>query len=423
MSHHPPPRKRSLFMRGYDRVGLQVDGVRHKPRFRFQRPLVLLVVVGFLLLVGWGMARSLGKVTSPPVLRVDPDPAPITTPSTKPKLKVAVAITVTKDGPYLDGAAVLQHSVRMTNSHHDVEMVALVHSEVQSTRPALRALGFKVVEFALPIRSEEIQGKHLRETIDKSGCCGAQELLKLCSWMLLDYDRVVAMDMDAIWLANLDHLLERDIAPGGYLFTYDFAMDTPGSRSPPVQGGFQLIRPDEYTYNRLVDIVRVGDFRPGTGWGGLNVGWYWGGQTIQGLLAYFSSVVEPNLSYPLDPCTYNSMATTRTCRRIDFDSVQTIHYTYCQKPWECRRGEGLCAKFLHAWWMVRQDLERAQSLPETPRCCDDRKVCPHARRYQDLAVASMLALPMNDRAKPVLPQGQHIVQVPPSIGPPVPNLA
>ena len=205
-----------------------------------------------------------------------------------PRLKIAVAITVTKDGPYLDGAAVLMHSVRLVKSRHDIEFVAIIHAGVQSTRAGLVSLGFKLHEFTMPINSSEIQGKYLREEIDKSGCCGAGELLKLRAWQLTEYDRVIALDMDAVLVRNIDHLFEQASPEGSIMFTYDHAMNNPKSAfKPPVQGGFLLIKPAEHVYQELVQIVREGDFRPGTGWAGSRIGWCWGGQTIQGLISYY----------------------------------------------------------------------------------------------------------------------------------------
>ena len=236
--------------------------------------------------------------------------------------------------------------------------------------------------------------------------------MKLCAWKLEEYDWVVSMDMDAIWLQSLDHLFEREIPKGGFLFTYDFAMDSPGSKAPPVQGGFLVVRPSQAIYDRLIGIVHKGDFRPSTGWGGTNIGWCWGGQTVQGLLAYFAVMIEPNLAIPLDPCEYNSMATTKICRRVDYNIVKSIHYTVCQKPWECRQGDNdICAKFLHAWWMVRGDLETSNGLPSTGRCCGARsKYCP-ARSYVDIQINQMKKLPMGDPNTVISITGQ-IVQIP-----------
>jgi len=379
------------------------DKAKKPPRSSWVARFALLAVVtilgGSFVLFGTqsgALARTLRADPQLPIDAVRPaapveEPVAVpkaTLPPTPPRLKVAVAVTVTVDGPYLDGAAVLQHSIRMTNSIHDISMVAIVHPGVVTTRPALTKLGFNIIEFPPPITSAEIKGKHLRETIDKSGCCGTLELLKLYAWKLEQFDRVLAMDMDTIWMQNLDHLFEKDLEPGAVMFTYDHAMDAPKqSRAPPVQGGFLLLRPSAKTFEHLIDIVREGDFRQNTGWGGTKIGWCWGGQTVQGLVSYYVNVIVPGSGVVLDPCEYNSMASTKDCEhspKSHIDVVKSIHYTVCQKPWECRRGaNGVCAAFLHAWWMVRDDLEKAQGLPVYGRCCgaSPSAICPH-RTYK-----------------------------------------
>jgi hypothetical protein len=198
-----------------------------------------------------------------------------------------------------------------------------------------------------------------------------------------------------------------------------------------VQGGFLLLRPSEATYEQMVEIVREGDFRPSKGWGGSGIGWCWGGQTIQGLVSYFVNLVEPSLvrsprlrrhpagttatppapppprsatdaaqGVPLDACKYNSMASTKKCElEAKIDEVASIHYTVCQKPWECRRGaNAICAEFLHAWWMVRDDLERAQGLKVYGRCCgvSPSAICPN-RRYKPVEQNMLASLPMTPR--------------------------
>lgn len=311
----------------------------------------------------------------------------------------------------------LQHSVRMTKSRHDIEMVAIVHKDVKTTRPGMEKLGFRLIDFSPPILSSEIRGQHLRETIDASGCCGALELLKLCAWKLTDYDWVVAIDMDAVWIKSLDHLFERtDVPPGGFFFTYDFAMDNPGSKAPPAQGGFFALKPSIDTYEQLVDTVRIGDFRPSTGWGGSGIGWCWGGQTIQGLLAYYANLIDTSKGFPLDPCVYNSMSSTPPCSKVDFSTVKSIHYTVCQKPWECHRGDykSICSKFLHAWWMIREDLEKLQGVLEPAgRCCNDLK-SPYCKtiKYEDLKLGEMKTLPVSDPNNFELDQEKQIVILP-----------
>jgi len=229
---------------------------------------------------------------------------------------------------------------------------------------------------------KEIKGKHLRETIDKSGCCGALELLKICAWRLEDYYRVLLLDMDAVLVKNLDHLFEDD-QEKDLKFTWDNAMDSGNSRAPPVQGGFLMIKPSQRVFEQIIDVVREGDFRPGTGWGGTRIGWCWGGQTVQGLLAYYYSMVEPDKGLAIDPCRYNSMATTKECKDYPWEQVASIHYTYCQKPWKCHRTEGICEPMHNFWWKTRQNLEEAQGIPKTERCC-----CS-SRHYSKLPLSSL----------------------------------
>lgn len=288
------------------------------------------------------------------------------------RLKVAYAITITKDGPYLDGAAVMKHSIERLSSPHDVEYVAIVHAGVQSTRPSLAKLGMKIVEFEMPLSSSEIRGEHLRETIDKSGCCGTSELLKLRAFQLTQYDRVVLLDMDTAIKQPLDHLFDIDKE---IIFTYDHAMDGPGTAAPPAQGGFFVLKPSLRTYDRFLDIMREGDFRPSSGWAGSGIGWCYGGQTIQGVVSYYYNRVDPANKHILDHCTYNAMVSTKECESTPFDKVISIHYTVCQKPWECNGGSRpLCKEMEKFWWDVRRSLERKLGLPQsTTNGCKSRR--------------------------------------------------
>ena len=58
---------------------------------------------------------------------------------------IAYAISVTADGPYMDGAAVLAHGIRQASkdSKYGMDLIALVHPNVSSSRVALRRAGWK----------------------------------------------------------------------------------------------------------------------------------------------------------------------------------------------------------------------------------------------------------------------------------------
>ena len=58
---------------------------------------------------------------------------------------IAYAISVTADGPYMDGAAVLAHAIRKAsaNSKYGMDLVAIVFPEVKTSRVPLERAGWK----------------------------------------------------------------------------------------------------------------------------------------------------------------------------------------------------------------------------------------------------------------------------------------
>ena len=70
------------------------------------------------------------------------------------RLKIAFAITITKDGSFQDGAAILAYSIhkaKMTLSH-DVSLVAFIHPNVTLSRSTLQHIGYHVIEVPTPIK-------------------------------------------------------------------------------------------------------------------------------------------------------------------------------------------------------------------------------------------------------------------------------
>ena len=139
---------------------------------------------------------------------------------------VAWAVTITKDGPFLDGAAVLGHAIRLAHAQSPfrTELVAIVHPEVVVARKGLELLGWRVLERDVPVKVEDIKGEYLRKHIRNNGCCGERELLKLWAYTLVQYHRVVHLDMDSMVLQPVDELFAD---PGPYsayqaLYTYDW---------------------------------------------------------------------------------------------------------------------------------------------------------------------------------------------------------
>jgi hypothetical protein len=99
--------------------------------------------------------------------------------------RYAFAITITKDGFFQDGAAVLAYSiVRMFTGSTNAKFsfIAFVHPSVINSRIVLKRLGFHVIVAPTPVNVSAIAGPTLRDKIDKNGCCGASELIKLNSY-------------------------------------------------------------------------------------------------------------------------------------------------------------------------------------------------------------------------------------------------
>ena len=293
-------------------------------------------------------------------------------PSAPRKKKVAFAITITKDGPYFDGAAVLAYSIHTAmneSKEFEAHLVAFVDPGVKH-REGLEFLGYEIMEKQLPVPIEEIQGDFMREKIANNGCCGATELLKLYSYTLTDYYKVVHLDMDFIIVRNFDELLRE---PRSLLYTTDPNMMTPRSAAPPVQGGFLVVQPNMTVYNRLTDLVREGDFKRGGGWKSSRIGSFWGGMTIQGLLAYYYNVEEPpSESRAVDRCVYNTMVDTTPCREKSLSDISSGHFTICQKPWLCflQSKHQLCGELHAEWFRQRAKAEVWLGVTPNPMPCE-----------------------------------------------------
>jgi hypothetical protein len=263
-----------------------------------------------------------------------------------PVIPFVVSLTACGEDPFMEGAAVLKYSIHLASIHgnlggrYDYKMYAVYHPDAAECAKDLVSLGFELIERAVPVKVEEIEGEYLRSRIEKNGCCGAKELIKLEALTFTQYPIVVHLDMDFILLSPLDALFDamldetgdlskykqslnvmwpnqtlpkkinafftRDcksscgvecsiqVTRGVYLgFADDYALfsflrwccevNTVGytRKIKPVQGGFLVLRPDLQVYREIVNIVKKGDFDKEGGWGGVTRLFY-GSMTIQG---------------------------------------------------------------------------------------------------------------------------------------------
>jgi hypothetical protein len=334
---------------------------------------------------------------------------------TEPIATVAYAVSVTGCGsdPVTEGGAVLKHSIhrvssRAGKSKYDYQMFVIYHPSAEACAKPLEELGYRLLKRDVFLKVEEIQGDFLRERIRRNGCCGEKELIKLEAYTLTDYPIFVHLDLDVLVLKPMDDIfdmmLDPNAAPSSAImwpdkplpltinafFTSDYNMVSASNPNKPVQGGFLVARPDVKVHEAFREIVRIGDFREGRGWGG-QVGPFHGSMTFQGLLPYYYNILHPGQAVELSRCIYNQMCDNprdkptvnnvprgrcRTgekecedCRSRPLEDVVTAHFTLCQKPWMClthfsdRIQDRLCRELTHEWYRVRSELDQSWGRP------------------------------------------------------------
>lgn len=334
-----------------------------------------------------------------------------------------ISITACNPKKLGDGAAVLKHSIHLNSIHgsgrYDYKMHAIVHPDAMDCVEPLAELGYELAQRDTPVAVADIQGEFLRSRISGNGCCGEKENIKLEAYTFTQFPIVVHVDVDVLILKPLDPLFDAmletrnsssshnhplpSIEAMRYpirpvpskinaFFTRDYNVANPNTKHKPVQGGLLVLRPSKSVYDELVAIIKKGDFREGSGWGGSAVGPFYGAMTIQGLLPYYYNILHPGESVDLNHCVYNQMATTprvapdkskgakgtcRTgeddcedCRNRPLNDIVSAHFTICQKPWFCLPylhdivEHRLCRKIVGEWFRVRSSMERSWGRSE-----------------------------------------------------------
>lgn len=333
-----------------------------------------------------------------------------------PVIAFAVSVTGCGEDPFSEGAAVLKYSIhkQMAAGKYDYKMFAIYHPDAKECVQPLADLGYELVERETPVKTEEIEGDTLRNKIEKNGCCGSKELIKLEALTLTAYPVVVHLDLDVILLKPIDVLFDVMLDESGDVtkyrkmlgetlmwpnktlpekvdafFTRDFGMVKYARKIKPVQGGFLVLRPNMTVYDELVGIVKKGDFHEKKGWihstkG--STGLFYGGMTIQGLFPFYYDVLQKGESVDLNRCQFNQMgddprAETRKdgepgkchtgeeecedCRLTPVGNLVSAHFTICLKPWHCMAhttediSHWLCRKMHHEWFLLRSQLEQS----------------------------------------------------------------
>ena len=124
----------------------------------------------------------------------------------------AVSVTGCGSDPLAEGAAVLKHSIHLASIHgagrYDYKMYAIYHPVAKECVMPLEELGYVLLERNTPVEVADIEGEFLKSRIEKNGCCGEKELIKLEAYTLTDHPVVVHLDLDVLVLKPLDALFD-----------------------------------------------------------------------------------------------------------------------------------------------------------------------------------------------------------------------
>ena len=227
---------------------------------------IVVYVSGFLAVVQRMDANNPDPAPPPNVKKMVPDALQHQTP---PKEKVQIsditigyAVTITGCGsdPITEGAAVLKHAVHLVSSQgtkggrYNYQMYAIYHPDGEACALPLKDLGYTLLKRETPVAVKDIQGDFLREKIEKNGCCGEKELVKLEAYTLIQHPIVVHLDLDVLILKPMDALFDWMLVdPQQLLVNYDttgIPIMWPEMQVPPTPNAF-------FTRDCKSDVLRV----------------------------------------------------------------------------------------------------------------------------------------------------------------------
>ncbi|KAL3933237.1 MAG: hypothetical protein SGBAC_010484 [Bacillariaceae sp.] len=241
-------------------------------------------------------------------------------------IQIAYVISITScqanSTNVLDGAAILGHSIHLAskNSSYGYGRYAFVYEqEAAECVPTLEGMGWTtIVEEKLPVEIDEIMDAELRDNVNKRGCCGAKEFMKLKVYTLEDHPIAVHLDTDALLLQPMDVLYNTMLAPtataapgttrtdktlsddhlmfhkrptnaSDFFFTRDYHQGSKWTDDPSqygVQGGFLAVKPNRTMYQELIARLKNETYGIHKGWSGMGHSGFWGASQIQGYLSY-----------------------------------------------------------------------------------------------------------------------------------------
>lgn len=258
----------------------------------------------------------------------------------------------------------------------ELDFIVLLTSDIPSVHHSvIESIGWKVIVKDSPLQPSDIRNSRIAHEVVTDGAMGINEMVKMEAFRMREYRTIVMVDCDVLFHKPFPELFQLKTALG---WTHG------GWESEKINGGFLVVNPHASSgseripprdvlapdsknfstagltvgdrhFHAVLDILREGDFRPGSAWRGSGIGWTYGGRTIQGLLPYyFFSVLARTADTEIPRCKYNNMVQLQKCKVYPIENITSNHFTGdCTKPWWCGpSGHPMCTEFRDRWWKV-----------------------------------------------------------------------
>jgi len=227
-------------------------------------------------------------------------------------------VTLVTNADYVMGTVALVRSLQRTGTAADIVVLHTGGVEAGALQP-LRELGARILAAELLPTSEAFNQRHQRENIHSAAPftkgnkpafhTPLDNFVKLRLWQLVEYERVVFIDADAIVLRNIDRLFfypEFSAAPNVYESLQDFHR---------LNSGVFVAAPSMQTFDDMLAKLDAPDaFWPRTD------------QTF--LQSYFPRWHGLPVFFNMLQYVWFNMP-----ELWDWKSISVIHYQY-EKPWE-----------------------------------------------------------------------------------------
>ncbi|KAL0212920.1 hypothetical protein RCL1_006546 [Eukaryota sp. TZLM3-RCL] len=258
------------------------------------------------------------------------DRKPTNKPVIDPK-KYAYATLITSDN-FVQVLQVLAYSLKRTNTTASIIALTPRNRLSLESRKALESSGFLIYE--------------LDDVIPPRGATSrfSEQFLKLRLWELIQFEKIIYIDADALVIRNLDHL---------FLTSLDFHVtaDVAGSFDSFI-GGFFVLKPNLFTSFELLNSIYIYN------------NYYNPRFAEQSFLNYFAKGSATRLPLTVFPaqnffcCPYTNLLNPFHIGAIHYASGMIIH----SKPWSFDGvDDPRVSKDVHKIWLkVREEMNRGK---------------------------------------------------------------